>query len=96
MAKQYARAKECQLEALAEDIVDIADSVEPISDATGKARLQIDSRKWLLSKLVPKKYGDKVTTEHTGAEGGPIQARVTVEFVGAAPGGVPLPVASQS
>lgn len=28
----------------------------------------------------------------SGPDGGPIQAKVTVEFVGAAPGGVPLPV----
>lgn len=38
-----------------------------------RSRLRVDSRKWIMSKLLPKKYGDKVTQEHTGAEGGAIQ-----------------------
>src|SRR5579859_5590393 len=52
--QQYARAREIQAEHMAEEILRIADS------ATGEdynaARLQVDSRKWLLSKLQPKKY----------------------------------------
>ena len=32
-----------------------------------RCRLQVDTRKWLMSKLVPKKYGDKQL--HTGADG---------------------------
>ena len=35
-------------------------------------RLQIDSRKWVLAKLMPHKYGDKQSVEHTGSDGGPI------------------------
>jgi hypothetical protein len=35
-------------------------------------RVQIDTRKWMLSKMLPKIYGDKLTQEHTGANGGPI------------------------
>lgn len=31
------------------------------------AKLRIDTRKWYASKLKPKKYGDKVQTEHSGA-----------------------------
>ena len=34
-----------------------------------RSRLRIETRKWLASKLKPKKYGDKITTEHTGAVG---------------------------
>jgi hypothetical protein len=29
-------------------------------------RLQVEARKWLLSKLVPKKYGDLQKVEHSG------------------------------
>jgi hypothetical protein len=29
-------------------------------------KIQIDSLKWLLSKLAPKEYGDKVAIEHEG------------------------------
>lgn len=45
----------------------------PLSaDVIAHKRVQIDTRKWMLSKMLPKVYGDKVTNEHTGAEGGPI------------------------
>lgn len=37
-----------------------------------RSRLRVDTRKWYLSKLAPKRYGDKQTVEHTGAGGGPI------------------------
>ena len=37
--------------------------------------------RWRASKTAPKEYGEKTTTEHTGADGGPIQARIAVEFV---------------
>ena len=34
-----------------------------------RSRLRIETRKWLSSKLKPKKYGDKITTEHAGSLG---------------------------
>lgn len=61
-ADQYARAREEQAESLADEIVYIADNCEDA--AIG--RLQVDARKWVSSKLKPKKYGDKITTEITG------------------------------
>lgn len=93
---QYARAKEVQLDAMAEEILDIADDTSndtrtirrgdaevEVQNAewVNRCRLQVDTRKWLMSKLAPKKYGDKVQAELSGANGGPIQAAVTVEFV---------------
>ena len=37
-----------------------------------RSRLRVDTRKWLLSKALPKVYGDKL--QHTGADGeGPVQ-----------------------
>jgi hypothetical protein len=42
------------------------------SDVIAHTRVQIDTRKWILSKMLPKIYGDKITQEHTGAGGGPI------------------------
>lgn len=42
------------------------------SDVIAHKRVQIDTRKWMLSKMLPKVYGDKITQEHTGADGGPI------------------------
>lgn len=46
-----------------------------------RSRLRVDSRKWLLSKLLPKKYGDKTQTEISGPGGGPIKTQ-TITFVG--------------
>jgi len=31
-----------------------------------RSKLRIDTRKWAASKLLPKRYGDRITTEHTG------------------------------
>lgn len=38
--------------------------------AVARARLQVDTRKWALSKLIPRQYGDTVAL--TGADGGPL------------------------
>tara|TARA_R110000868_G_C10972546_1_gene770351 strand:- start:14247 stop:14723 length:477 start_codon:yes stop_codon:yes gene_type:complete len=32
-----------------------------------RSKLRIDSRKWLASKLKPKKYGDRIHNEHSGS-----------------------------
>lgn len=37
-----------------------------------RSRLRVDTRKWIASKLKPKKYGDKVSAELSGVDGGPI------------------------
>ena len=34
--------------------------------AIARAKLRIDTRKWIMSKMAPKKYGDKIQTEHSG------------------------------
>jgi transposase-like protein len=65
--EQYTRAREASADALFDDIIDIAD--EPPDDAVqvAHARLRVEARKWAASKLKPKKYGDKITTEHSGS-----------------------------
>ena len=65
--KQYARAREIQAETHADDIVSIADG--PLMDdsvKTARDRLRVDARKWVASKLLPKKYGDKIA--HVGGD----------------------------
>ena len=59
----YAHAKGDQLQAMAEDIVDIAN--DDSLDANDK-RIRIDTRKWLLSKLMSKTYGDKLDVTSGG------------------------------
>lgn len=58
--QQYARAREDQADFYTDQIIEIADTVEPDAASVAKAKLQIDARKWKASKLAPKKYGDKV------------------------------------
>jgi hypothetical protein len=79
-AEQYARAREEQADGYADEIVAIADEPPQLvtkddgedvevsldSAAIQRQRLRIDARKWVASKLKPKKYGDKVDVEHGG------------------------------
>ena len=53
---QYARARDEQADFYADEIISIADN-EP---DTQKARNRVDARKWVASKLKPKRYGEKL------------------------------------
>lgn len=81
-AAEYTRAREIQAHKLAEEIRQIADTPvvgETIitkpdggvetkqGDMIEHRRLQIDARKWYLSKVLPKVYGDKQHIEHSGS-----------------------------
>jgi len=70
-SERYTRALEARGWLWAEEIVGIADGVDGEPD-TQRDRLRVDTRKWLLSKLMPQKYGEKSQIEHTGKDGGPI------------------------
>ena len=69
---KYVRAREEQAEYLADEIIEIADdsSRDTIVTDDGReifnqefaqrSRIRIDARKWIASKLKPKKFGDKM------------------------------------
>lgn len=92
LGQRYARAKASQLQVLADQLVDLADKdrlcekvtfdadgkikERVILDQTDRTKIQIDTRKWLLSKLDPKKYGERVQNEHSGPDGSPVQFAV--------------------
>lgn len=71
-SERYTRARETQADVLADEILDIADEAfkDYTVDADGnqvvnqeaiqRSRLRVDARKWIASKLKPKKYGDKL------------------------------------
>ncbi len=61
--EQYAKAMESRADAVFEELFDIADGVTEEPSAVAKARLRIDTRKWALARMSPKKYGDKVTQD---------------------------------
>ena len=77
---QYELAKSSQADAMEEDMLDIAD-MPPAMTQDGKVdsgdvahmRLRIDTRKWIASKLKPKKYGDKIEQEIKGEIGLTVQ-----------------------
>ena len=81
--QQYARAKEESTDAMSEDILALSDGAidvikggaEKKSSALGQAvRLQVDTRKWIMSKMKPKKYGDKLDMTSDGKA-------ITVELI---------------
>ena len=86
LAESYTRARETLVERMAAKTLAIADA--PVgstehgttdSGAVQKQRLQVDTRKWLLSKIAPKKYGDKLTLG--GDEENPLRVQKVVRQV---------------
>jgi len=84
LREQYAHARTMQYELLSDELISISDEFYTIaedgttkerlsSEAIQRNRLRVETRKWMLSKMLPRQYGDKLTTEHTGKGGGPIQ-----------------------
>ena len=81
-AAKYTRARDGMYQAWAEEILEISDDsttdyvmkvgrngheYEAVDqEHIQRSRLRVDSRKWLLSKLLPKTYGDNVKHEHEG------------------------------
>ena len=56
------------------------------SDVIAHKRVQIDTRKWMLSKMLPKVYGDKVVAEITGKDGAALEApSTTINVLALAP-----------
>ena len=82
---RYARAKEAQADFMADEMLDIADdgrndwmkrqqangeSVDVLNnEVIQRSKIRIDTRKWLASKLKPKKYSEKLQTELSGLGG---------------------------
>lgn len=77
--KQYARACDERADRIFEEMLDIADNTEmgivtkdsekgtevTTADMIQHRRLKVDTRKWMLSKLNPKKFSDKLQVDTT-------------------------------
>ena len=61
--QQYTRARERQADAFAEQLVQIA---EDESIPVDRARLQVDTKKWIMARVAAKKYGDKIEQQMSG------------------------------
>ena len=84
-AKRYAHAREMQADKMADDILAIADdgindtyidehgNKKTDQDVIGRSRLRVDARKWLASKMAPKKYGDRQVVDVGNADNKPFE-----------------------
>ena len=70
---RYTRARMVGLDDMADELLEIADGAGsedgPAARASAdvqRAKLRIDTRRWLLAKLAPQRYGDRVQHEHVG------------------------------
>lgn len=75
--EQYARAKEESAEAMNEEIVELGDEAIRMSQSVDfKAsnavvqayKLKADNLRWMMSKMKPKKYGDKLDMTTNGKD----------------------------
>ena len=80
---QYERSRAAKADNLFEEMLEIADDgtndftekeiaegvkVEQYNgEHVHRSRLRLDTRKWALSKMLPKRFGDKQEVKHTGA-----------------------------
>lgn len=92
-AAQYARAREVGYHMMADELLEIADcGVNDWMERHGdkddgwvlngehiaRSRLRVDTRKWMLGKVLPKIYGDKI--DMSGPDGGAIPTSLTIKF----------------
>lgn len=84
LAAEYSRARDDLIEKLASDIIAIADQEVGTTDngstdsgAVQDKRVRIDARKWALSKMAPKKYGDRI--EIAGDNAAPLKVEHAID-----------------
>ena len=88
LAEMYRIAIQCRAHGIFEEILEIADTPQEgvkikesdknglekmTGDMIDHRRLRVDARKWILARMDPTRYGDRVSTELTGKDGGPVQ-----------------------
>ena len=94
--EMYRAAREAQADYIFDEILEIADdgrndwrerqredggTVMVLNkEHVNRSRLRIDARKWVLARMNAKKYGERVSTELTGANGGPIKTEPREQF----------------
>lgn len=62
----YTLAQEARADKMFDDLLGIADECSEDKDAVAKARLMIDTRKWVMGRMCPKKYGEKLGVDVSG------------------------------
>lgn len=70
--KQYEEAKTIGLEVRAEEIENIAETMKDIQ----RAKLVVDTKKWNMSKVAPKRFGDKLDMTSGGDKVQPLLVKI--------------------
>jgi hypothetical protein len=90
-AARYTLARQLGLDSMADQLLEISDDGTKYYtlDSQGnlivngehinRSRLRVDTRKWYLSKLAPKRYGEKVDLNVGGQDGSPVVTAVRWE-----------------
>ena len=96
-ANSYARAMDIRADHIFDDIFEIADdaSHDTVADEDGherlnaehvqRSRLRIDTRKWALARMNPRKYGDKIEVDNKSSDGSMTPTRIENVMVKAKP-----------
>ena len=79
LQESYARAAEARAHVRYESIDAVLGSLLAGKIDAHTARVMVDTIKWQCGREKPKRYGDKVAVESTGADGGPVA--ITVEYI---------------
>ena len=81
LSARYTQARDIGLDVMADQCIQIADDGENDSyvddegrkrtdfDVIARSKLRFDARRWYLSKLAPKRYGDRIAQEITNPDG---------------------------
>lgn len=81
LSARYTQARDLGLDAMADECLQIADDGENDTyvtadgqprtdfDVIQRSKLRVDTRRWYLSKLAPKRYGDRIAQEITNPDG---------------------------
>lgn len=65
---EYTRAREVATDAFEAQLFEEMSNPDPAA-----ARVRVDTLKWIMARRSPKRYGDKITQEHTGPNGEALQ-----------------------
>jgi len=77
-AEHYAIARARAYQMLADEIIEISDDSKgdvwiddegnerTDAERVARSKLRVDTRKWILAKMLPKVYGDKLDLNHSG------------------------------
>ena len=81
LAIAYAEARDTGHDVIAEDVLQIIDSVAAQSEEIQRAKLRAEYRLKLLAKWNPKKYGDKQTVDVGNKDGETLKVENNVDTV---------------